>query len=122
GSIGAPGLDVKLDLTWPPKPTWKDHDFHAPTLAFEVTLRDEPTQDVVSFRLTMPPPAAMPTAVRQRSLFVVPPGPERADGSSERVGSVYPFLSARAFDRLYDELYALFFSGDPRVPLHDEDP
>jgi hypothetical protein len=26
-------------------------------------------------------------------------------------------LTARAFDRLYDEVYTLFFEGNPRVPL-----
>ena len=52
-----------------------------------------------------------PTAVRERSLLVVPQGE----------ASVYPLLTARAFDRLYDELYGLVYAGDPRVPLRDSE-
>jgi hypothetical protein len=111
-SVGAPGLDLKIDVTWPTTPTWSPskHEgraVYAPRIAFEVALRGEAINDVASFRLTMPPPDAAPTAVRPRSIFVVP--------SSD--ASVYPLLGARAFDRLYDELYGLFFRGDPRVPL-----
>ena len=122
GAVGAPGLDVKIDVTWPAAPTWpcESHDtssrcslrsraglaIHAPTIAFAVALHGEAINDVASFRLTMPPPEAPPVAVRPRSLFVV-----------GRESDVYPLLTARAFDRLYDELYGLFFRGDPRVPL-----
>jgi hypothetical protein len=111
----APGIDVKMETTWPKTPTWTRSDLsvYAPTIVFDVTLHGEAINDVASFHLTMPPPETLPTAVRPRSLFVVP-----RDGDA----SVYPLLSARAFDRLYDELYGLFFRGDPRVPLRlDED-
>jgi len=67
--------------------------------------------DVVTFNLTMTPPATPPTAVRERSLFVVPQGE----------ASVYPLLTARAFDRLYDELYGLVYAGNPRVPLRENE-
>ena len=66
-------------------------------------------------------PPIPPTSVRPRSLFVVATdGAERDGGTLE--ANVVPLLTARAFDRLYDELYGLFFRGDPRVPLRaDED-
>jgi hypothetical protein len=116
-SIGTPGLDVKIDLTWPPAPTWKvEPKVHAPIIAFDVTLRGVHVNDVVSFRLTIPPPDVPPTSVRPRSLFVVPAA-AAGDGS----GRIYRLLTARAFDRLYDEIYGLFFGGDPRVPLREEE-
>jgi hypothetical protein len=113
-TIGAPGLDVRIDTTWPTAPTWKRHDLalYAPKLVFDVTLRGEAINDIASFHLVMPPPDAPPTAVRPRSLFVV---------ATATDASVYPLLSARAFDRLYDEIYGLFFRGDPRVPLRDDE-
>lgn len=124
--VGAPGLDLTIDVRWPAAPTWscESHDtrprcllrrrsgvaIHAPTIAFEVALHGEAINDVASFRLTMPPPDEPPVAVRPRSLYVV-----------ERESDVYPRLTARAFDRLYDELYGLFFRGDPRVPLRNDE-
>jgi hypothetical protein len=131
--VGVPGLDVKIDMTWPQVPTWscESHDtssrcsprkgsalaIYAPTVAFDVTLRGEAINDVASFRLTIPPPESPPTAVRARSLFVVPGD----TGGAALDPNVVPLLSARAFDRLYDELYSLFFRGDPRVPLRLDD-
>jgi hypothetical protein len=128
-AIGAPGLDVKIDITWPATPTWscESHDtssrcslrkrpglaVHAPTIVFDVALHGEAINDVASFRLTMQPPEMPPTEVRARSLFVVP---STTDGTKPDA-AVMPLLTARAFDRLYDELYGLFFRGDPRVPL-----
>jgi hypothetical protein len=146
----APGLDVKVDVTWPKAPTWTfaaDPDtyacgpprdgrgralpcpeggrvaVHAPTYVFEVALRPlgaapqgERSDGArpASFRLTLPPPAQAPTGVRARSLFEVPPSALPA-GTYDP--SVYTLLAARAFDRLYDELYGLFLRGDPEVPL-----
>lgn len=117
--VGAPGLDVRVDVRWPATPTWRRAGLsvHAPTFAFEITLRGEAINDVASFRLTMPPPESPPVAVRPRSLFVVP---RDSDGSALDP-SVVALLSARAFDRLYDELHGLFFRGDPRVPLRLDD-
>ena len=61
------------------------------------------------FRLRMPAPAAKLERVRPRSLFEVTPAlGERRD---------IDLLTARAFDRLYDEVYGLFFPGDPKVPI-----
>ncbi|MDB4934748.1 MAG: hypothetical protein JWP87_1720 [Labilithrix sp.] len=111
-NASAPGLDVKIDATWPTAPTWKHGSSatHAPTIVFDVTLRGAAINDVASFHLTMSPPETPPTEVRARSIFA---GVDDAD--------VYGLLSARAFDRLYDELYGLFFRGDPRVPITDHD-
>lgn len=117
-SVGAAGFDIKIDLASPRVATWKARPkVLAPTISFEVALHGVTIDDVVSFRLTMPPPDAPPTAVRPRSLFVVPAAADEADAE----GVVYRLLTARAFDRLYDELYGLFFGGDPRVPLKEGD-
>jgi len=123
GALAAAGLDVKIAITWPVAPTWTgargaEPIVHAPKFVFDVVLRGETAADVASFHLTMPPPDAPPTSVRTRSLFVVASG-QTGDGGLD--DSVYPLLSARAFDRLYDEIYGLFFRGDPRVPLREEE-
>lgn len=112
-----PGVVIRIETTWPKSPTWKigETSVLAPALAFEVSLRRAPSSEVVSFRLVVPPPDAPPASVRPRSLFVV----ERDRG--DEAASTYRFLEARAFDRLYDELYGLFFGGDPRVPLRTEE-
>ena len=119
----SPGLDLKIDVTWPTTPTWKRPGVavYAPKIVFEVTLHGEAVNELASFRLTMDPPAAPPTRVRPRSLFeVVSDDAAGADGGALDP-SVVPLLTARAFDRLYDELYGLFFAGDPRVPLRIDD-
>jgi hypothetical protein len=59
-----------------------------------------------AFRLTMPRPAKPITRARDRSLFTLGEHP----GDEELV-------YARGFDRLYDEIYGMFFSGLPVVPL-----
>jgi hypothetical protein len=126
-NIGAPGLspgmDLKIAVTWPTAPTWKRPGLvvYAPKIAFDVTLRGEGVNDLATFHLTMDAPASPPTRARPRSLFVVQT--EGVDGDGGALdASVVPLLTARAFDRLYDELYGLFFAGDPRVPLRfDED-
>ena len=123
-----PGLDLKIIVSWPQSATWRAPALvvHAPTIAFEVALHGVTgsATDVASFLLTLPPPEAPPTSVRPRSLFVVAGASGTGglgDGGSTLDASVYPLLTARAFDRLYDELYGLFFRGDPRVPLRDDD-
>ena len=120
----SPGIDLKIDVSWPSTPTWKRPGLvvYAPKIVFDLALRGEAIDDVASFHLTMPPPVVAPAQVRARSLFIV--------GSAE-VGTladagtldanVVPLVTARAFDRLYDELYGLFFAGDPRVPLRAGD-
>lgn len=79
----------------------------AAEFVFHVTLgrTDEaPRREVAKFDLTMPPAKALPP-LRESSLF-----PTTANDPDQR-------LAARAFDRLYDELYGLFFTGPVRVPL-----
>lgn len=121
-NIGAPGLspgmDLKIDVSWPSAPTWKRQGLavYAPRIVFEVTLHGEALDDLASFRLTMDAPATPPAHVRPRSLFVVATDDAEGDGGALDT-NVVPLLTARAFDRLYDELYGLFFAGDPRVPL-----
>lgn len=62
----------------------------------------------VTFHLTMPRPKDTPK-LRVGSLYrTTDRGP---------VVEQCELVSARAFDRLYDELYALFFSGPIRVPV-----
>ena len=123
--LATPGLDVKIAITWPVAPTWTGargaKPVHAPKFVFDVVIRGETAADVASFHLTMPPPDAPPTSVRARSLFVVPGPSGGGNVAGELDDSVYPLLSARAFDRLYDEIYGLFFRGDPRVPLREEE-
>jgi hypothetical protein len=48
-------------------------------------------------------------------------GPPSADAAALD-DRFYDAMSARAFDRLYDEIYGLFFEGDPRVPLREPPP
>ena len=95
-----PGIVVDTYLTYP-----------GPTFSFDVTLRGVPYDDAVTFHLKMAPPTAPLTHVRDRSVFQDP------DPESPHAADL--LLSARAYDRLYDEMYGLFFGGDPRVPLHE---
>jgi hypothetical protein len=100
-------LVVRYEVTWP-KP-------HAPQIAFHVVFsgfsRDHVEADT-AVDLTMPPPAVMPKELRDRSIFLVPK-------SEPGLARDAQLLTARAFDRLYDEIYALFFEGNPRVPLRE---
>jgi hypothetical protein len=117
---GSLGLDIAIEVTWPATVTWQlevKSPVYAPTVVFDVALQGERPEELAKFRLTMPPPVTLPAGARERSLFVVAPRTtaEAPDAFAYRV------LSARAFDQLYDELYSLFFRGDPRVPLRDED-
>lgn len=87
-------------------------------VVYEVTL-DVPGRKAGRFALTMPAPDAPVEKVRDRSLFTFSDfGLVTVEGVSSR-----PFEGtlARDYDRLYDELYGLFFKGDPRVPTSDAD-
>jgi hypothetical protein len=69
-----------------------------------------------AFRLTMPPPSTPLVQVRDRSLFpALRPEPSLSRGGIDT--RPYDATTARDFDRLYDELFALFFKGDPVVPV-----
>lgn len=87
-------------------------------VTFDVTLRGVRSEVVSSFRLSMPPPSAPTMALRDRSLFLLE-GPAPDPGTFDE--RAYAVMTARAFDRLYDELFGLFFEGDPRVPLRGGD-
>jgi hypothetical protein len=81
-------------------------------VVFEVRLVGPDESGTASFRLTMPAPDKLAMAHRPASIFV---STLEDDGTYDE--RVYESMSARAFDRLYDELWSLFFSGAPRVPL-----
>jgi hypothetical protein len=106
---------VRYDVTWPETSL----PVHAPHVAFRILLVAPEGGPRSEITLTMPPPQTIPREVRDRSLFVVPvaasPSPTLA------LARTYQLLTARAFDRLYDEIWSLLFSGDPRVPLRDPD-
>lgn len=71
-----------------------------------------------SFDLSVPPPPEPLLGTRPKSLFTLagPSGtPPLPPGVHDE--RVYHAMVARAYDRLYDELWSLFFEGDPRVPL-----
>ncbi len=78
-------------------------------IRFDATVNVWPKKPV-GFSLTMPAPAQALGTTRERSVFRID---ERASPRARAHGA----LTARAFDRLYDELYGLFFQGNPRVPL-----
>jgi hypothetical protein len=87
-------------------------------LVFDVSVRGVTGQVVSTFHLTMPRPAEAQMSVRLRSLFILDGAPAPPGSFDTRV---YGSMSARAFDRLYDELHGLFFEGDPVVPLRAVD-
>jgi hypothetical protein len=60
----------------------------------------------------MPAPEKLAMAHRAGSIF---PSTLVDDGTYDE--RIYESMTARAFDRLYDELWSLFFAGNPRVPL-----
>lgn len=80
---------------------------------FEVIplAKGEPLAPPMAFSLRLLAPTKRLETLRPRSVFTV------AEGGPRRAVDL---MTARAFDRLYDELFGLFFPGDPRVPLADE--
>jgi hypothetical protein len=93
--------DLRITVAVTPGPTEL-----ATVYAFDVTL----VSTSAAFRLTLPAATERPE-LRTRSLYTF------REGSAVGVGSDAESMSARAYDRLYDELYGLFFDGNPRVPL-----
>ena len=93
-----------------PTARWRFDRFETP--GFEVSFRvvwhvhGFPDRE---FQLTIPPPERPMNTVRKMSLFALPAA---ADADVTTFAE-----TARAWDRLYDELFSLFFAGDPRVPL-----
>jgi len=79
-------------------------------MKFEFTVSVNRTK---RFTLTLPAPDKPIESVRNRSLFAI--SEFTVPDERRRLA-----LFARAFDRLYDEVFGLFFLGDPVVPLSSE--
>ncbi len=97
-------IDVAYEVSWPPN----DGLISSMTVVYDVTFHG--AGESAAFRLTMPPPKEPIADVRSQSIFSIP----RTTKGEERI--LYA-TTARAFDRLYDELWSLFFAGQPRVPV-----
>jgi hypothetical protein len=105
----APALVVRYEVR---KPVTRAHDGLPFTLAevrFDATLEVWPRKPV-GFGLTMPPADIAQDTTRERSVF-------RIDETAPLATRVQGAFTARAFDRLYDEVYGLFFAGEVKVPL-----
>jgi hypothetical protein len=135
--LSSTGLDIAYHVEWTPKrypPSEAGElEVRAINVVFDVTFHVPgerlETRPKTTFQLTMPPPEERITKARPRSLFKIAApefGIERGlDGRLEEHQvdrRVFDAMVARAFDRLYDEVYGLFFRGPPRVPLRDGDP
>ena len=112
GALDRPGLDVRYNVSFPNKipVPGSDEQVVGVKIGFDVALHGQDNRKA-SFVLTMSPPEKAPTELRTRSLFLL--------GSSAGAPEDRPYrvMTARAFDRLYDEMYGLFFAGEVRVPL-----
>ena len=84
-----------------------DADAQGVTMRFDVRVHASGVVEPKPFTLSMPPQKAPLTALRDHSIF-----------AQAEAGGPESLVFARGFDRLYDELYGLFFAGAPRVPLH----
>jgi hypothetical protein len=112
------GLFVEYTVSWPktfsvrrrgaPGETMSVMGLH---VVFDVKLVAPDRAKTAKFRLTMPPPDKLAMARRPQSIF---PSSLEDDGTYDE--RVYESMTARAFDRLYDEIWSLFFSGNPKVP------
>ncbi len=112
GALDRPGLDVRYNVTFPGRvgiPS-SDQTVAGIKIAFDVALHGKDNRKA-AFVLTMAPPEQLSLTLRDRSLFTMTPAtPEYR---------AYRAMTARAFDRLYDEIFGLFFAGDVRVPLRE---
>jgi len=115
----APLLSVAYTVDTP-RGTGALAGYAAVEIVFDVALRTGDAKEAPSFRLTMPPPAALSVTVRDSSLYRIASWPLPLVGPGDP--RVYQSMTARAFDRLFDELYSLFLAGDPRVPVGPPDP
>jgi hypothetical protein len=113
------GVFIDYVVTWPEKTIVPRRGVPRETIAvdlmnvvFDVKLVGPDKSGKATFRLTMPRPERLQMARRAQTLF---PSTIEDDGTYDE--RVYESLTARAFDRLYDELWSLFFTGSPRVPL-----
>jgi hypothetical protein len=113
------GLFIDYTRSWPKKYVvarrgvpGETLTVEGPSVVFDVKLVGPNASGTATFRLTMPPPDKLAMAHRPASIFA---SSLVDDGTYDE--RVYGSLTARAFDRLYDELWSLFFAGNPRVPL-----
>ncbi len=105
----APELLVRYALGKPEKRAFKSTDVLVSEIRFDATVDVWPKKPA-GFSLVMPPPGSLSDETRERSVF-------RIDERDSTAARVYGAYTARAFDRLYDELYGLFLSGEVKVPL-----
>jgi hypothetical protein len=106
---GSPGIRVRYELRKAKAGTAPGYSILLPEVRFDVTLEVWPRKPA-GFSLTMPPPAEPRPVTRPSSLF-------RIDERAPLDLRLLDAFTARAFDRLYDELYSLFFDGNVKVPL-----
>lgn len=113
------GLFIDYAVTWPTRSIVPRRGVPRETIevalvnvVFDVKLVGPEKSGKASFRLTMPPPERLQMQRRAQTVF---PTTIEDDGTFDE--RVYESLTARAFDRLYDEIWSLFFTGNPRVPL-----
>ncbi len=105
----SPALVVRYEVRKPAPRERSGAKVMLAEVRFDATVEVWPKKPV-GFGLTLPPPDEARETTRERSLF-------RIDETAPLVTRVYGAFTARAFDRLYDELYGLFFSGEVKVPL-----
>jgi hypothetical protein len=113
------GLFVDYTVDYPKKYTVRRRGAPGESLlvegvrvVFDVKMIGPDKSGTASFTLTMPAPEKLAMAHRPASIF---PSTLVDDGTYDE--RIYESMTARAFDRLYDELWSLFFAGNPRVPL-----
>lgn len=113
------GLFVDYGVSWPKSWTVRRRGALGETMnvmalnvVFDVKLVGPNDSGTASFRLSMPPANKLTMAHRAQSIF---PSNLEDDGTYDE--RVYESMTARAFDRLYDEIWSLFFAGNPKVPL-----
>lgn len=92
---------------------------HELEVVFKATLVED-GRTIDAFTLTMPPPPNPFMETRPKSLFRLPGGPFTVPTRFDE--RVYYAMTARAYDRLYDEVWSLFFEGDPIVQLGEQAP
>lgn len=102
-------LVVRYELRKPVARELGGRAFTLSEIRFDTTIEVWPKKPA-GFSLVMPAPEAASTTTRERSVF-------RVDDDGPLSKRVHGTFTARAFDRLYDELYGLFFSGPVKVPL-----
>lgn len=105
----SPAIVVRYEVRKPAVRAFRGRPFTLAEVRFDTTVEVWPKKPV-GFSLTMPPPEEATDTTRERSVF-------RIDEDAPTASRVYGAFTARAFDRLYDELYGLFFRGPVKVPL-----